>query len=114
MTACGAAHQQAASVAGATVIVGRVVFHAVRSAAVETGAAAPCSHLSMRSDLGCIDGIVVNLRLTQVPQSPPQTWLKSPLRHSPSAISLAGEAIAGGGRVSDEMLLVFLSLYILS
>ena len=54
------------------------------------------------------------LILTQVPQSPPQTWLKRPLRHPPSDIVFDVVGIkdsesvcdAGGGSVSSGILLV--------
>ena len=100
VAACSTAHKGAASIHEVVLVFIWEVFHAGRRAAEETRRAEPCSEL--KRSLACISVKgSEKFRHTQVPQSPPQTWLNRPLRHSPLDISLFGSDEAGdaaGGR----------------
>jgi hypothetical protein len=100
MAASSTAHEGAASIHEIGLVVIWEVFHAGRGATKEAGRAEPCSHLKR-----LLAYIAVKrdetFGHTQVPQSPPQTWLNKPLRHSPLDILRYGSCKAGGGSVSE-------------
>ena len=99
MAACSTAHEGAALIHEIDLVFVWEVFHAGRCAPEQTRRAKPCSHLQRPLAYTAVSDYEI---FTQVPQSPPHTWLKRPLCHSPLDILGYSGRKAGGGSFSDE------------